>query len=1042
MRRSALLALVWTLPSAVFLAVTFACLSRVSDPAAAPAGRSRACVRDGAVARGARRSRRARRASCPRCPGRSRVTVWSKGRAIARIDGVGDTLAAALAAAAHQLRQHPAVRCSCHRTRGGARIQVDVIGDRAPLGTGNWLFARLALPGTDRHARDRSRGSTASARDDRRQTRADAAARAVSAKLLATKRPSDDMPGLRDGRRSASASARRSATRAGSHAQPTARTSCGGFAPTRSSSRQRLARSHAAAAHARDSARAAAVGRTRCAPRRSPARTTSSTISARTAASSTSTISLTGHRPIRSVRTTYSMPRHGGTTYFLAQLYRITKEPWLREPIERAFAHLVELLGAGPLRRHAARRHARSTACSIATSTSRGSARRRSSWSRSPNTSARPAMRATCRSRPSSPRGCCSCSARTARFGTSTIRETRQPDEHAQQLYYSGEAALALVRMYTVTGDRTYVDAPPSAASTGSSTGTTSFSAGSSTARSTGRASPPRRSGRRSPSRVRRVLPRLRRVPARPAARRAGELADEDDLAGAYGITPFIVPYNTPVGSRTEAMISAYLLGEHHGDPDPRIRDQIRSRAAIRARPAAPPRQRLRRDRRRRRWHAGQPRRAQRADRLRAARVLGDDPGVRIARRGKLTASVADDKKTQLGPPGGGATYRHRHEARRRRTCRTRTIRCIGTTLAGRYVIDRKLGEGGMGAVYLATHNLLEKQVALKILHGEFARKPRPRRALHAGSEGRVAHPPRERDRHQRLRRDARGPRVLRDGAAEGPRSSRRDRAGARVEGTCCRGRGPKKIFLQICAALSAAHAKGVVHRDLKPENVYLVDFLGDHDFVKLLDFGIAKLTDTAEEGGRKLTQDRHAVRHARVHVARASARRAGRSPRRCLRDGLHPVPARHQPRAVRGRELHGRAVDAPHRAAAVDPARGLRSDQRAAALAAGDRSGARQGSRRFVTRRSTTSRTRSARSAAIRPSGDRSTQPAAGERAIAGADHARARAATPTSTSGAPVSAGAQRGEHARAHAVDRQPVGARRARRRRAESRARSCR
>jgi hypothetical protein len=56
-----------------------------------------------------------------------------------------------------------------------------------------------------------------------------------------------------------------------------------------------------------------------------------------------------------------------------------------------------------------------------------------------------------------------------------------------------------------------------------------------------------------------------------------GEHPDEDDYAGAYNLTPFVAPYNTPAGSRTEAMISAYLLGKHHGSPDPAVAAQIRA---------------------------------------------------------------------------------------------------------------------------------------------------------------------------------------------------------------------------------------------------------------------------------------------------------------------------------------------------------------------------------------------------------------------------------------------------------------------------------
>jgi serine/threonine-protein kinase len=179
----------------------------------------------------------------------------------------------------------------------------------------------------------------------------------------------------------------------------------------------------------------------------------------------------------------------------------------------------------------------------------------------------------------------------------------------------------------------------------------------------------------------------------------------------------------------------------------------------------------------------------------------------------------------------------------------------LGATVAGRYQVIRKLGEGGMGSVYLAMHTILEKQVALKVLHGEFARKPDlvDRFMQEAKAASRIRHEnvidisdfgvtP---EGHVFFAMELLQGHDLHDSVAR-----------AKLSGQLLPWSRTKKIFLQICSALAAAHARGIVHRDLKPENVYLIDFLGDPDFVKLLDFGIAKLTDvSSEEGGRKLTK-------------------------------------------------------------------------------------------------------------------------------------------------------------------------------------------
>ena len=177
----------------------------------------------------------------------------------------------------------------------------------------------------------------------------------------------------------------------------------------------------------------------------------------------------------------------------------------------------------------------------------------------------------------------------------------------------------------------------------------------------------------------------------------------------------------------------------------------------------------------------------------------------------------------------------------------------IGHEVAGRYTILKKLGQGGMGTVYLASHKALEKQVALKVLHGEYARKPDlvERFMQEAKAASKIRH-----EHVIDISDFGSTPDGLVFFAMELLKGHElhEDIQRARTEGGVIPWERAKKIFLQVCAALSAAHKLGIVHRDLKPENIYLVDFLGDRDFVKLLDFGIAKLTEL-NDGDRKLTR-------------------------------------------------------------------------------------------------------------------------------------------------------------------------------------------
>jgi eukaryotic-like serine/threonine-protein kinase len=168
----------------------------------------------------------------------------------------------------------------------------------------------------------------------------------------------------------------------------------------------------------------------------------------------------------------------------------------------------------------------------------------------------------------------------------------------------------------------------------------------------------------------------------------------------------------------------------------------------------------------------------------------------------------------------------------------------IGTLAANRYKVQKRLGEGGMGEVYMAEHVAIEKRIALKVLRLEYSQKSEvvARFLQEAKSASRIKHPNVV---------DVFDFGQLQDGrfflALEFLNGN--DLAEElRQQGQLPPGR-IIPIMLQVCRALSAAHASGVVHRDLKPENIFLNRTDDGEESVKLVDFGIAQMRDIGDAG-------------------------------------------------------------------------------------------------------------------------------------------------------------------------------------------------
>ena len=162
----------------------------------------------------------------------------------------------------------------------------------------------------------------------------------------------------------------------------------------------------------------------------------------------------------------------------------------------------------------------------------------------------------------------------------------------------------------------------------------------------------------------------------------------------------------------------------------------------------------------------------------------------------------------------------------------------VGKTLADRFEILERIGEGGTGVVYRAKQLSVDRIIAIKVLGAHVSTDPSWVKRFHneARAASRLDHP--NTVRLIDFGQTKEGLLFIAMEFLSGALAARRDRASM--------GRLPPnrvlRIVSQMCASLSEAHNQGIIHRDIKPDNVYLVDMKGAGDYVKVLDFSVAKL--------------------------------------------------------------------------------------------------------------------------------------------------------------------------------------------------------
>lgn len=218
----------------------------------------------------------------------------------------------------------------------------------------------------------------------------------------------------------------------------------------------------------------------------------------------------------------------------------------------------------------------------------------------------------------------------------------------------------------------------------------------------------------------------------------------------------------------------------------------------------------------------------------------------------RQVASAPTLPNPALDPRGAGHEPPKPH-SQRKTALNTSADPLIGQVIADRYKILAMLGRGGMGVVYKVEHVHIGKLMAMKLLSGELASDPNTVRRFRreAKAISKLVHPNtvqifdfgQSANLAYLVMEYLPGKDFASVIAEEFPLSFTR----------------VAKICAQVAASVSEAHERGIIHRDIKPENVMVVEAAGQRDLVKVLDFGIAKLRDSTDEGG-VATQSGHLV--------------------------------------------------------------------------------------------------------------------------------------------------------------------------------------